>query len=274
MLQANTHSFPSNYWRNIITKGKDVNKCDLCRALWIAEGRFNTEDELPIQTLGHIQHQCEALSELHTLAHHRCWRIIHAELVRLATSTWRFICINGEKTLKTIWNELEAEFPEIFNHCSVQLLENAATVQVGHHPLTITEETIALDSLWNKRPDGFAIKKPTDTKGGELVILEFKRMSCVTDQYVKRAKHVAEAQYAPLGFRGWTVNQRSFIAGARSLNEKDLHDNLAYFKVPQAGIDSIRSKLAFKIFDEYTNILKGMYSTKFNGRPKNKKDVG
>jgi hypothetical protein len=54
------------------------------------------------------------------------------------------------------------------------------------------------------------------------------------------------------------VSQRSFIAGARSLNEKDLHDNLAYFK-------SIRSKLDFKIFDEYANILKGMYSMRFNG---------
>jgi hypothetical protein len=105
-------------------------------------------------------------------------------------------------------------------------------------------------------------------------------MSCVTDQYVKRAKQVAETQYAPiksplqrtLGFQGWTVTQKSFIAGARSLDEGDLHDNLTYFKVPQAGIDSIRSKLVFKIFDEYANILKGMYSTRFNGRPKNKGD--
>ncbi len=63
MLQANTHSFPSNYWRNKITKGKESNNCDLCRALWTAEGRVNTEDELPIQTLGHIQHQCQALSD-------------------------------------------------------------------------------------------------------------------------------------------------------------------------------------------------------------------
>ena len=57
----------------------------------------------------------------------------------------------------------------------MQLLENEATTQVGHHPLTakekrkrddgITEETIAMDRLWNKRPDGIAIKKPTeDTK--------------------------------------------------------------------------------------------------------------
>jgi hypothetical protein len=68
------------------------------------------------------------------------------------------------------------------------------------------------------------------------------------------------------------VNQRSFITGVRYLNEKDLHDNLAYFKVPQADIDSIRSKLFFKIFDEYANILKGMYSTRFNGCRKNKDD--
>ncbi len=68
------------------------------------------------------------------------------------------------------------------------------------------------------------------------------------------------------------MTQKSFIPGARSLNEQDLHDNLAYFKVPQGGIDSIRSKLAFKIFDEYVNILKVMYSTRFNGRPKNKGD--
>ena len=64
------------------------------------------------------------------------------------------------------------------------------------------------------------------------------------------------------------MSQRSFISGAHSLNEQDLHENLAYFQVPQAGIESIRSKLAFKIFDEYANILKGMYSTRFNGSPK------
>jgi hypothetical protein len=34
---------------------------------------------------------------------------------------------------------------------------------------------------------------------------------------------------------------------------------------PQEGIDSNRSKLVFKIFDECTNISKGMYSVRFNG---------
>jgi hypothetical protein len=139
----------------------------------------------------------------------------------------------------------------------VQLLENASTTQVDHPPLTeaekkkrdagTTEETIVIDRLWNKRPDGFAMKKPTETKGGELVILEFERMSCVTEQYVKREKQVAATQYTSIksalqrtfGFQGWTVKQESFITGARSLDEGDLHDNLTYFKVPQAGIDSI-----------------------------------
>ncbi len=83
--------------------------------------------QLPIQTLGHIQHHYEALSELHTLAHHRGWCIIHAELGRLVSSKWRFICINGGKTLKTIWNELEAEFPAIFNNCWLSVMSGLAS---------------------------------------------------------------------------------------------------------------------------------------------------
>ena len=59
-------------------------------------------------------------------------------------------------------------------------------------------EEILRERLWNKRPDGFPIKMPTKEKAGELVILEFKRMSGVTDQYVKRARNVAEAQYASM----------------------------------------------------------------------------
>ena len=117
----------------------------------------------------------------------------------------------------------------------------------------IPREKIVLERIWNKRPDGFVIKMPTTEKAGKCVILEFKRMSCATDQYVKRAKNVAVAQYVSIKSaleqtfdrQGWVVSQRSFIAGARSLNEQDLHDNLAYFKVPQVGIESIRSKLAF-----------------------------
>ncbi len=59
-------------------------------------------------------------------------------------------------------------------------------------------EKIVLDRIWNKRPDGFTIKMSTKEKSGELVILELKRMSCVTDQYDRRSRNVEEAQYVSI----------------------------------------------------------------------------
>jgi hypothetical protein len=72
MLQENSHTFPTNSWIHKITKGRESDRCDLCRTLWIAEGRFRTEEELPKQNLGHIQHTCEVLSAAHIDAHHQC----------------------------------------------------------------------------------------------------------------------------------------------------------------------------------------------------------
>ena len=64
----------------------------------------------------------------------------------------------------------------------------------SRHKTGIPRETIATERIWNKRPDGLAIKMPTSETVGEFVILEFKRMSDVTDQYVTRARNVAESQ--------------------------------------------------------------------------------
>ena len=63
------------------------------------------------------------------------------------------------------------------------------------------------------------------------------------------------------------VEQDISIAGARSLNEEELKKNLEFFKAPNANMESIRSKLAMKICDEYANILKGMYSIYFTEDP-------
>ena len=99
-------------------------------------------------------------------------------------------------------------------------------------------------------------------------------MSDCTDQYLIRVKTKANNQYESLrrALRdtlqyqgGWQVEQISFIAGSRSLNEQDLRKNLKFFQVPEASIDSIGSKLAMRIFDEYANILRCMYSIRFNG---------
>jgi hypothetical protein len=80
-------------------------------------------------------------------------------------------------------------------------------------------------------------------KGGETTILPSDWRPVVLMDSINQllgsflARNVAVAQYASiksalertLGPQGWSVSQRSFIAGARSLNEQDLHDNLAYF---------------------------------------------
>ena len=151
------------------------------------------------------------------------------------------------------------------------------------HPLTRDElkltkegqsrETIAQTRFWRLRPDGIAFRPPTETTAGIFCILDFKLMSDVTDQYLIRARSRTENQHeslrralgATLQHQGWQVEQVSFIAGSRSLNEQDLRKNLKFFQVPEASIESIGSKLAMRIFDENANILKCMHSTRFNG---------
>ena len=49
------------------------------------------------------------------------------------------------------------------------------------------------------------------------------------------------------------------------MNEQDLRKNLKFFQVPEASIESIYSKLTMRVFDVYVNILKCLYSTRFNG---------
>jgi hypothetical protein len=59
-------------------------------------------------------------------------------------------------------------------------------------------ETIVEERIWNKRPDGLPMKIPTSVKVGEFVILEFKRKSNMTDEYVTRKKHVTIVQHVSI----------------------------------------------------------------------------
>ena len=102
----------------------------------MAEGRFKTEEELPKQTLGHIQHTCEALSAVHIDAHHQCWRLIHGELARLAAPGWKFLCVSGEKCLQTIWDEITSDFEDIpteYLNLTQETIWNVARVREMAH---------------------------------------------------------------------------------------------------------------------------------------------
>ncbi len=62
----------------------------------------------------------------------------------------------------------------------------------------IPREKVAVERIWTKRPDTFAIKMTTTEKVGEFVILKFKRMSCVTEEYVTRVRNVVVVQYVSI----------------------------------------------------------------------------
>ena len=104
-----------------------------------------------------------------------------------------------------MWKELAQDFPEVFNQCVEQTLWNAARDTELRRPLTqveemrrkkgIPHEQIAHDRLWNKRPDGIAFKMPTTTKTGVICLLEFTRMSDVTNQYIVRAKRDTDSTH-------------------------------------------------------------------------------
>ena len=66
----------------------------------------------------------------------------------------------------------------------------------------IPHEQIAHNRLWNKRPDGIAFKMPTTTKTGVTCLLEFTRMSDVTNQYIVRAKRDTDSTH--LSDRRWS----------------------------------------------------------------------
>ncbi len=88
-----------------------------------------------------------------------------------------------------------------------------------------------------------------------------------------RVKSTAENQYVSLRsaistlIQGqvWKVEQVSFITGARSVDKQDLSKNLKFFRVPETSINSVYSKLAMRVFDVYTNIVKCVYNTRFSG---------
>ena len=46
---------------------------------------------------------------------------------------------------------------------------------------------------------------------------------------------------------------------------KIFHNNLKFFNVSEASIQSVYSKLTMRVFDVYVNILKCMYTTRFGG---------
>ena len=90
----------------------------------------------------------------------------------------------------------------------------------------VPHEQITQNRLWNKRPDGIAFKMPTTIKVGVICLLEFLDVRRHQPLHV-RTKREEEEHYESLRstlcktmqHQGWMVEQVSFVAEARSLNE-------------------------------------------------------
>jgi hypothetical protein len=74
--------------------------------------------------------------------------------------------------------------------------------------------------------------------------------------------------YAPQdgrGFRDFYHNWTNSILQQLKRKFWKIVDELKFFRVPEARVQSIYCKLAMRVFDVYVNILKDMYSTRFSG---------
>ncbi len=138
-------------------------------------------------------------------------------------------------------------------------VEECFYLPLSVHVPDTPKEKIVKDRLWNKRPDAHELRDGPICKTGKTYRGRSIRVHKVNTTKNPRSPRMDS-------------ESKKFLVGARSLNEKDFQDNLTYFNVPQTDIDSIRPKLTLKIFDEYVNILKGMYSTRFNGNLESKGD--
>ncbi len=205
------HCFPSNFWRNKITNNKESDKCDLCKDLSVSKGRITTERTLPIQTLGHIQHTCEVLSELHTMSHHRYWCLIHGEFSHLSSSKWRFICIN-----KMLPHGVVRTRPGIsigFNQYVEQTIWNVARDIELTRPLNQSEETrrqkgiprkqIVQDRFWNKRPDGITFKISAVCRSSSTWTEDLTR-DCRDTKWLSDNKHTDLSNPRKTG-QGWSA---------------------------------------------------------------------
>ena len=195
MLQANSHTFPSNVWIHRITKRKESDRCDLWKSLWITQGRFQSEKDLPEQTLGHIQHTWEVLSTAHIDAHHQCWRLIHGELARLTVPEWKFLCISGEKCLQTLWNDIPTEIQDLdYLNLTQDSIWNNARDREMQRPLLQAEEkkiqecqsreTVAKKRFWRLRPDGITVLLPAGNKT-VFCILETRPSSAFREGFAR-----------------------------------------------------------------------------------------
>ena len=120
--------------------------------------------------------------------------------------------------------------------------------------------------FWRRRPDGFAVneKEPHDV----IYVLEFKRISDASDQYVAETQKLAETQHLAVTqglkslFKGtqWTVEQLSFVEGHKSVSASVCHDLLSKFSIGKEDRTKVIKNLGRTLLDELENLFRSYWT--------------
>jgi hypothetical protein len=118
--------------------------------------------------------------------------------------------------------------------------------------------------FWRRRPDGFAVNE----KEHVIYVLEFKRASDASDQYVAETQKLAETQHLAVTqglkslFKGtqWTVEQLSFVAGHKSVSASVWHDLLSKFSIGKEDRAKVIKNLGRTLLDELENLFRSYWS--------------
>ena len=237
LIQIITNSFPANAFTSKFKKGKS-NRCDICRRALQATGASTTEEDLPIQTVGHITGYCLGQTDAITTAHHSTWRTLQSGIAQAAPKGWEFPSEKGELTLGQLWADNKMD--EI---CTKTALWDTAQSSEIQRTLTPADEKIcgvtenpqkmkeieAKERFFRTRPDGIAYHNENKI----WYLMEFKRTSDVLPDYLERKDKMALKQYENFlnilrkaKKPGWTTDQLNFIVGSKTINENAMDTNL------------------------------------------------
>ena len=118
--------------------------------------------------------------------------------------------------------------------------------------------------FWRHRPDGFAVNEREHV----IYILEFKRVSDTSDQYVSETQKLAETQHLDVtqGLKSlfkdtqWTVEQISFVTGHKSVSASVWHDLLLKFGIGKEDRVKVIKNLGRTLLDELENLFRSYWA--------------
>ncbi len=94
-----------------------------------------TEENLPIQTVGHITGYCPGQRDVITSAHRTTWKTLQSDITQAAPKGWDFPSLDGEVTTGQLW--VDNKMDEV---CTMDTLWEATRDSETQKTLTPTDE--------------------------------------------------------------------------------------------------------------------------------------